>query len=84
MKTVLYSKAALKVLGRMPATTSQLIRSKISQYAADPSAQANNVRALQGMAGAYRLRIGHWRVLFTEDRCVIAIVKVSPRGSAYE
>jgi mRNA interferase RelE/StbE len=69
---------------KMPATTAQLIRGKIRQYAADPASLANNVKKLQGREDEYRLRVGDWRVIFTEDGVVLDVLKVSPRGSAYE
>jgi mRNA interferase RelE/StbE len=84
MKRIAYSKAALKTLGRILPKSAALIRAKIHQYAAEPSAQANNVKALKGEAGVYRLRVGDWRILFSEDGQIIAIVKVSSRGGAYD
>jgi mRNA interferase RelE/StbE len=84
MKTITYSRAALKTLTRMPANTARLIRSKIEQYAADPAALANNVKTLVGMNGHRRLRIGDWRVIFSETGEVIAIIKIAPRGGAYD
>jgi mRNA interferase RelE/StbE len=83
MKRVVYSRDAVKTLRRMPANTAQLIRSKVDLYAADPSAQANNVKMLRGEPGLFRLRAGDWRVLFTEDHIVVAIIRIAPRGSAY-
>ncbi len=68
----------------MPANVSALVRSKIEQYAADPASLANNVKALKGELGVFRLRVGDWRVLFTEDGEVIAIIRIAPRGAAYE
>lgn len=84
MRPVAYSKSALKALRKMPANTAATIRAKIGQYAADPASLANNVKALKGEAGAYRLRVGDWRVIFTDEGEVIAIVRIAPRGSAYE
>ena len=84
MKRIAYSKAALKALGRMPANVSAMIRSKVEQYAGDPTAQSRNVSRLKNMDGVYRLRVGDWRVLFTEDGEIIAVIKVAPRGSAYD
>ena len=84
MKRIDYSKDAVKSLRCLPTNTSRLIRSKIEQYAADPAAQANNVKALKGMKGVYRLRVGDWRVLFSETGEIIAVIKVRPRGGAYE
>jgi mRNA interferase RelE/StbE len=45
---------------------------------------ANNVKKLQGREHEYRLRIGDWRVIFAQDGVVLNVLKVSPRGSAYE
>ena len=83
MKQITYSRDALKTLTRMPANTARLIRSKIEQYAADPASLANNVKTLQGV-DALRLRVGDWRVIFSETGEVIAIIKIAPRGGAYE
>ncbi len=83
MKRITYSKDALRTLSRIPANLSALIRAKIEQYAADPSAQANNVKALKGEPGVFRLRVGDWRVLFNDQGEVIAVIKVAPRGDAY-
>ena len=56
----------------------------MEQYAAAPSYLANNVKALSGQPGFLRLRVGDWRVIFREDGAVIAVVRVAPRGSAYD
>lgn len=84
MKQIAYSRDAAKTLLKMPANTARLIREKLEQYAADPLALANNVKALKGGAGLLRLRVGDWRVLFTEDGRVIRIIRIAPRGDAYE
>lgn len=73
----------MRTLLRMPANTGRLIRAKIEQYAAEPDSLANNVKALQGQPGHYRLRVGDWRVVFSETAQVIAIKRIAPRGSAY-
>jgi mRNA interferase RelE/StbE len=56
----------------------------VEQLAAEPEALANNVRALKGPGGLKRLRIGDWRVIYTESLVVVAVQKVAPRDSAYE
>jgi mRNA interferase RelE/StbE len=84
VKQIVFSKTALRTLLRMPAGTARLIRSKIDQYASDPAALANNVNRLQGPAGVLRLRVGDWRILFTETGEVIAIVRIAARGGAYD
>lgn len=84
MKAITYSKDALRVLRRMPANVAAKIRLKIERYAGDPGSLANNVIALQGRHGFFRLRVGDWRVIFAEDGSVIAIVRIAPRGGAYD
>ena len=79
-----YSRDAAKTLQRMDRATSRRIRAKIGQLADEPAALANNVTALRGGEGKMRLRVGDWRVIFTDDLVVLAILKVAPRGSAYE
>ncbi len=81
---MIYSRDATRTLVRLPVNVAARIKSKIEQYAADPAAQVNNVKALKGEAGYFRLRVGDWRVIFTEDGVVVAIIKIAPRGSAYD
>lgn len=67
----------------MPANTAQTIRGKVLQYAADPASLANNVKALKG-SEFKRLRVGDWRVIFSEDMTVVAVIEVGPRGGIYD
>jgi len=55
---------------------------KISGYAGDPKSQTNNVKRLKGRS-LLRLRVGDFRVLFSEDRESIRVVDIGPRGSIY-
>lgn len=48
MKTISYSKVALKVLKRMPRPEAQRIQRKLKAYAEDPATQRNNIKALVG------------------------------------
>jgi mRNA interferase RelE/StbE len=84
MKRVAYSKGALRTLRRIPANAAAIIREKIELYATSPKALANKVVRLQGASGYYRLRVGDWRVIFTENAEIVAIIKVGARGSVYE
>lgn len=79
-----YSRDAAKTLMRIDRATSKPIRDKIDLLATDPAALANNIRALKGGGGLMRLRVGDWRVIYTADLLVLLVVKVAPRGSAYE
>lgn len=83
MRQIAYSKQALKALRTMPRPTAMRIREKIELYAENPAALANNVAVLQGQPGL-RLRVGDWRVLFSEREDGIDIVTIAPRGAAYD
>lgn len=82
MKTISYTKQAIKVLRKAPENVSSTIRAKIKAYAADPASQKNNVKRLHGRSG-FRLRVGDWRVIFDEHGTVLMILHVGPRGSIY-
>jgi len=83
VRQIVYLKRARKALAGMPANTARQITSKIEQYASDPESLANNVARLQGREG-YRLRVGDWRVIFSDDGVVLAIINVGPRGGVYD
>ena len=82
MKSITYKPAARKALRKMPANTAERIMGKIEEYAADPALQANNVKALKGVA-AIRLRVGDWRVIMTEEGEVLDVLDIGPRGGIY-
>lgn len=84
MKMITYGKGAVKTLRRMPANVSALIISKIEQFAENPAALGNNLKALQGRPGEFRLRVGDWRVIMTEAGEIVAVIRIGPRGSVYE
>jgi mRNA interferase RelE/StbE len=83
MKSIGYSKAAIRALRRMPRNVADLIRSKIEAYAEDPVSQAHNVKALKGREGI-RLRVGDWRVIMDDQGNVLAVLDIGPRGSVYD
>lgn len=80
-----YSKEARKALKSMPRNTAALIIEKIGALAADPFVLNNNVKKLTNHPG-YRLRVGDWRVVYTihEQVLLIAVVRIAPRGGAYQ
>ena len=83
MKSISYSKVAIRALRRMPRNVADLIRSKIEAFAEDPALQANNVKVLKGREGI-RLRVGDWRVIIDDQGNVLAILDIGPRGSVYD
>ncbi|APZ53752.1 type II toxin-antitoxin system RelE family toxin [Salipiger abyssi] len=83
MKTITYKPAALKALRKMPRPDSKRIMAKVAQYADDPAALANNVKALKGRDGI-RLRVGDWRVIIDDQGEVLDVLKIGPRGGVYD
>jgi mRNA interferase RelE/StbE len=83
-KEVRYSREAARSLLRIGRRISHRIRRKIDLLAADPGALANNVRSLKGDEGLMRLRIGGWRVIYSDDGDILVVLKIAPRGSAYD
>jgi mRNA interferase RelE/StbE len=84
MKQVEYARDAAKMLQRMDRATAQRITGKIRQYAEDPTSLANNVIIMKGEEGLRRMRVGDWRVIFTEDLVVLLVIRIAPRGGAYD
>jgi mRNA interferase RelE/StbE len=83
MKETVYTRTAQKALMRMPRNLALRIREKVRSFAEDPTSQANNVKALRGLDGVVRLRVGDWRVIM-RDGVIIEILEVKPRSSAYK
>jgi mRNA interferase RelE/StbE len=84
MYRILFTKRADRTLRKMSRNRARLIREKLDQLAQDPSARNPNVTKLQGRPG-YRLQVGDWRVLYEleDDRLVIMVLKIAPRGGVY-
>lgn len=83
MKTIIYSKKAESFLRKIVRVDAQRIRSKINQYAEDPSSLKNQVKKLKGLP-FYRLRIGDYRVVFDENGIILNIIKIDNRGNVYK
>jgi mRNA interferase RelE/StbE len=83
VKSVAYSKSALKTLSRMQPKLARRIIGKIEQYASDPASQANNVKALVG-SPYIRLRVGDWRVIMNDQGIVLLVLEIGPRGDIYK
>ncbi|KQM13839.1 type II toxin-antitoxin system RelE family toxin [Novosphingobium sp. Leaf2] len=82
-RDITFTKQAAKTLLKMPANSARTIRGKIDQLATDPASLANNVTELKG-SDYSRLRVGDWRVIFTIDLVVLAIIEIGPRGGVYD
>ncbi|UEM01875.1 type II toxin-antitoxin system RelE/ParE family toxin [Skermanella rosea] len=81
-----YEAQAAKSLRKLPANVRNRIRSKIEQYAQDPTSLANNVIQLTN-SDLFRLRVGDHRVIFAIESGIVTImvvIDVRPRGAAYD
>ncbi len=72
------------MLARIDRTTARRIRDKVELLARNPAALANNIKVMKGGLGLSRLRVGDWRVIYTETLVVLTVMKVATRGSAYD
>ncbi len=84
MYRIVFTKRADRTLRKMSRSGARLIREKLDQLAQDPYARNPNVTKLQGRSG-YQLPIGDWRALYEleDDRLVIMVLKIAPRGGVY-
>lgn len=62
MRTVLFTPAAAKALGKLPRPAARSLRTKLDRYA---STGAGDVRSLTGRPGR-RIRVGNYRAIFIE------------------
>lgn len=84
MYTVITSKQFNKEIAKLPMNWRKRILAKIEDVAVNPYASNNNLTKLQGR-DSYRLRVGNWRVIYDldDDRLVMLILEVGPRGGIY-
>ena len=84
MYRVVTTKSFGKALAKLPLNWQKRIVTKIREVAANPYAPNNNLTKLQGR-DAYRLRVRGWRVIYElqDDRLVMLVLEVGPRGGIY-
>ena len=78
-----YSDQALKFLTKLRKQDAKRIVSKIEQYAEDPMALQNQVKKLTNSI-YFRLRVGNYRVIFSETGEIMKIEKIGNRGDVYK
>jgi mRNA interferase RelE/StbE len=85
MYQIVFTKQADRTLRKMSRKLANRIREKLAQLADNPYAQHNNVKKLQNLL-AYRLRVGDYRIIYEieDDRLVILVLKIAPRGEVYQ
>ncbi|MGN7123257.1 type II toxin-antitoxin system RelE family toxin [Methylorubrum populi] len=79
MKTLLYTAAALKSLTKLSKPAQADILAKLERYATTGS---GSTKALIGRPGV-RLRVGDYRVVFTETADTISVFAIGDRRDIY-
>ncbi len=80
-----YRRQARNYLARLPLKIKSLIVNNLHELAANPDNPTLGIEVLKGRK-EFRLRVGHYRVIYTrqDDRLIIEIVKIRPRGDIYK
>lgn len=74
-----YAKQAVKAINAMDRADKQRIKTAIEKL---PN---GDIKPLRGCDGVFRLRVGKWRILFSNlTYDIIMIEKVAPRGEVYK
>jgi len=81
--TIIIDKYPQKVLRRIPKNLLRRIDAAIMSLATNP--RPPGFKKLVGYENLYRIRVGDWRIIYAaeDDRLIIVILEVSPRGGAY-
>jgi mRNA interferase RelE/StbE len=84
MFRVVYKKKALKALEKMPKKITRQFFSAFEKLA-ESNAEGLDVKKLGGREG-YRLRIGGYRAIYTQngEQLIILILDAGPRGGIYK
>ncbi len=82
MKAIVWTHEATRQFLALPSQVQDRIEAKIVQLAINPAALANQVKALKGVK-ALRLRVGDYRVIFTDSGMILTIIRVGHRGDIY-
>lgn len=83
MKEIDYATSAVKELLAITQLDRTRIVAKLKQYARDPAGLRNQVKALKGIK-AFRLRIGDYRIIFSEDQTRLLVLKIGHRRDVYD
>jgi mRNA interferase RelE/StbE len=81
-RMILFTREAARQLDLLAPTERRLIEAKLDLLASNPAALANQIKRLKG-SSALRLRVAGYRVIFTDDGVILAIIKIGTRGGIY-
>lgn len=79
MWQITYTKQATKTLRNMQPKTAKRILAAIEKLANNPVRTDLDVKTLKERDGC-RLRVGDWRVIYTQNGIVLAIEKIARQG----
>ena len=82
--TIFLALPARKFLSRLTdASQRSRFERVIDALALNP--RPHGCRALQGVSGAYRVRVGEFRILYQiqDDRLIVLVTDIGPRGQIY-
>ena len=82
MRTIVWTHEATRQFLALPPQVQDRIEAKIVELATNPAALANQVKALKGVK-ALRLRVGDYRVIFTEAGVILTIIRIGHRSDIY-
>lgn len=72
--------SAAREFDRLPYRTRESVYSALARLALE---NRGDVQRLQSMQGAYRFRVGSYRVVFTLEGSLMVVHRVVARGGAY-
>ena len=80
---VFVERQPLNVVRRLPRDLLQRIRLAIVGLAEEP--RPSGCKKLQGYDNLHRIRVGDWRISYAveDDRLIVLVLEVAPRGDAY-
>ena len=80
-----YRRQARNYLARLPLKIKSAIVDNLHQLAANPDNPSLDIDVLKEKKG-FRLRVGQYRIVYTrqDDRLIIEIIKIRPRGDTYK
>jgi len=80
---ILLAREAEKALRRLPRGLLQHVEQAIDDLSANP--RPPGCKKLVGHRDLYRVRVRDWRIIYAieDDRLIVLIVKIAPRGAAY-
>jgi mRNA interferase RelE/StbE len=84
MYGIVFTKQAVKDLERLPEEVRVRIAPVIDLLAEDP--RPSGCKKLKGGKNVYRIRVGHYRIIYTleDDKLLIIIVRIGHRKDVYQ